>query len=1366
MIGGILGGQYRIESHLGAGGFGDVFRAVQEKTGQLVAVKVLRPRSGKGAPSMERQVARFRREMRVCAELHHPHIVRLIDSGETEASLLFSVFEYVPGVTLAELVHEKGALQVRTALDLMGQVLDALVCAHGRGVIHRDLKPSNIMVSTTGSRPQITVLDFGISAFLEGMLMDEFADLTMTREILGTPSYAAPEQLRGEPPSTKSDLYAWGLVLAECIVGRPVFAGPSPVEIAHRQLAAGPVPLPQRLQAHWLGVLLRWALEKDPSRRAGDAAQLMERLLEKRPLGDLIDANGYFISGEAETSRLQLNPPEGPATGLDAGALPAGERRQITAVCCAIDVGEEAARRLPPEALDQALRDGHALCLGVAARFGGHPAGTLGGQVLFYFGFPRASDTDARRSGIVALEIAQEVRRRNETAPAIPLEVRIGVHTGMVTVMGVEARPTSPIFGVTPSQAVQLALAAPPDGILISAASFRYLASSFELHPMSGPRGQPIHRLVAESRAESAAVFSGAAGRVPLVGRRHELAALERAWARARAERGAAVLVKGEPGIGKSRLVRELRRSLEHAGARWLEARCLPEMSHSALRPVIDLLAQELNLIGAAGEDGARRLEASLEPLGVDLGSAMPLLGPWFNLPLCEPWKPLPFSPQKHKSLLLELLADLVLAIAGSQMAPILVEDLHWADPTTLELLDLMIRKVGSTRCLVLLTARPDLRADWPEGLVEVLPLKSLEGTDVAEIVQALMGADRPPPHVLEDVIRRADGIPLFIEEIVRFVEDSATQAAGAPAGEAVERQVPARLRDLLTGRLDRLGRAKETAQLAAAVGREFDYRLLASIFPGDESVLLADLDQMVSSDLLIRRRRVDNPLFMFRHALIRDAAYESLLDASRVAIHARVAATLEGQFPEVAANRPELLAHHWASGGEKEKAIGYAKTATGMALAGCLYHEAAAHASQAIGWVGDIADPSRRAEVELELIGMLTPALMGTSGWGSEQVRANIDRAEVLSQRVSAHASTQYAMLWLLLMYHHIRANWARFDEVRVRALAVAAETNNPVLECVVRSIWAQALVLRGRLVEARQQCTLALGLYDDQAHAMHRRYFGQDVEVFTLGALGMLLSLLGYCDQAQQAGLRAVQRAEELKSPFNICLAKAFLAGAWHYQGNREKTAEWSAALLRDADLFGIADWPPIGKILGGWASGETAEAIVQIDLIAAIGNRYAGPYWSFTVAQTEAAAGQWPAALARSDAAIAQSDELGVLFYLPELHRLRAECLAALAGAATSPAGASWAAARDAFERSIEIAQEQGAKLPELRATLGLFHLLVRQGAPDIARRRLSGVYAWFTEGLAGPELTEARRLLEGTQEPLDPQAQQAQQLKAGA
>ena len=301
---------------------------------------------------------------------------------------------------------------------------------------------------------------------------------------------------------------------------------------------------------------------------------------------------------------------------------------------------------------------------------------------------------------------------------------------------------------------------------------------------------------------------SGASSRVPLVGRTNELAALEAAWRCAREEHGRCVVVAGEPGIGKSRLARELRRSLEGAGSRWLETRCLPEMSQSALRPIVDLLAQYLDLAAASSEEGARRLEAALRDLGLDPTEPMPLLCPWLGLPLIEPYRPLPYSPQKQKALSLDLLATIVLAIADRQSAPIFIEDLHWADPTTLEYLDLLIRKLPSSHGLLLLTTRPELDARWPKELVETLELKSLETDDVATIVKALMGVETLAPQLVEEVARRADGIPLFIEEVVRFVQESVTQnfSAVPPTGAGVAAQVPGRLRDLLTGRLDRLG--------------------------------------------------------------------------------------------------------------------------------------------------------------------------------------------------------------------------------------------------------------------------------------------------------------------------------------------------------------------------------------------------------------------------------------------------------------------------------------------------------------------------------------------------------------------------------
>ena len=1071
MIGRVLGGQYRIEGHLGSGGFGDVFRAVQEKTEQVVALKVLKPRYGKGAPSMDRQLARFRREMRVCAELHHPHIVRLIDSGETERGLLFSVFEYVPGTTLAELLREKGSLTIRMTIELMSQVLDALICAHGRGIIHRDLKPNNIMVSTTGSRAQTTILDFGISAFLDGMLIDEFRNLTVTREVLGTPAYAAPEQLRGETPSVKSDLYAWGLVFLECILGRRVFDGASSMEVAHRQLSAESAALPRPLQDHWLGTLLRWVIEKDVNRRAGDASLVLERLTEKRPIGNLANASGFFVDVDADqkgaaASANHVDP-------ITPSVSSISERRQVTALCCAISVDETKVSD-PTESLDHALRDAQQLCQHVARRFGGFPAGNLGGQVLVYFGFPKASDADARCSAIVALEIAHEIRRRNETAP-IPIEVRIGVHTGVVMTPVRQQRVASPVFGVTPSRASQLANAAPANSIYVSKDSQPYLAASFELRAATVFRGETVYELVAESRAESALAGSS---RAPFVGRAAELEVLRTAWMRAQHDRGGTVVILGEAGIGKSRLAREFRQSMEHTGSRWIEARCLPEMHNSALHPLIELVSQELDL-GTSGE-GMARLEAHLREFHLDSEVAVPLLASWLGLVVPEAREPLPFSPQRQRALVLDLFASLVVAISERQGAPVVIEDLHWADPTTLEFVELLVRRVARTRCLLLLTSRPDTGVKWPVDIVQVLALKSLEPGDVARMVEGLAGRATFSDGMLQDVIERADGIPLFAEELVRFLKEE------APAGKDAlqpQQDVPASLRDLLTGRLDRLGGAKDTAQMAAAIGREFDYRLLAAVAGGDEAVLLADLEKMVSADLLIRRRAVDRPLYMFRHALIRDASYHSLMHRTRQQLHRRIAEVMADAFPELTEAQPEVMASHYEQAGLIGQAIVERLRAGRRALDRASNREAIAHLRHALGLLDGIPDQADRMRRELELQLALSPALMAIQGWASPENGAACARARDLCHALDDRRQL-FPALWGLWTFQFVGGDLAPALATARQTLEIATERPGAHLAIPAHHAMGFTHLFRAEFDQSREHGERGLALARRSGH------------------------------------------------------------------------------------------------------------------------------------------------------------------------------------------------------------------------------------------------------------------------------------------
>ena len=410
-IGSILDERYEIEHLLGKGGGGQVYRARQRSTGQAVAVKVLDLEADLDATAQERRRARFRREMQICGRLEHPDIVGLIDFGEFNGSL-YAVFELVPGRTLSQLLQAEGSLTLARCRGLMRQLLEVLVYSHGKGVIHRDLKPSNLMVLGELGRERIKVLDFGVSAMPRGTA-STLTRLTLSNEMVGTPAYAAPEQLRGDAPTAKTDLYAWGLVLLECVTGVQVMMGASLGEIFSRQLSSFAVPIPERLRAHPLGTLLRWVLEKDPARRAGSAADVLARL-DTISLDDLADDGGYYVDAPGSRSHQHgaLLPRAQPLTETAAALLVEGERRQVTALCCRLPL-RCASGAADAMLLDVYRSDLFSICRSTVEEFGGTLVGGAGDLALFYFGLPRAKDTDTRmaiRAGLELLKISAEAR--------------------------------------------------------------------------------------------------------------------------------------------------------------------------------------------------------------------------------------------------------------------------------------------------------------------------------------------------------------------------------------------------------------------------------------------------------------------------------------------------------------------------------------------------------------------------------------------------------------------------------------------------------------------------------------------------------------------------------------------------------------------------------------------------------------------------------------------------------------------------------------------------------------------------------------------------------------------------------------------
>lgn len=987
VIGTVFADQYEIQGALGEGGFGTVYKARQLATGQSVAIKVLRLPDGAAGQGHEKRIARFQREMQICGQMHHPNIVRLIDSGHTDGGVVYSVFEFVPGKNLAELLVEEGHLDPAEARHLMMQVVDALACAHSAGVVHRDLKPANIMIVPTGARRNALVLDFGIGALTQEARRDESARITLTNESIGTPSYAAPEQLRNQPLTPRSDLYAWGLVFLECLTGKRVISGETVAEVIFKQLSLDPIPIPDVIADHSLGRILRRATAKDAAVREVTAEGLL-RDLEGCDVSELRPRTGATriepASADAATVTVQFS------TAPRAPRLVEGERRQITALCCNLGAASVGPKPVDMEELDHVLGTQQEACAEIARRLDGHVASALGNSVLFYFGYPTAREDDARRAARAALAMAAEVRRRSTTLEAergIRVDLRVGLHTGLVVSRELGEPSSSRIgfvVGTTPKLSARLAALAEPGEILASGGARLLLRKYFVLD-------ETMTRLVDDTTApvEVFALRDGdlAAGarEVPLVGRERELSTLFEGWGKVRGGAGQAILVSGEPGIGKSRLTRALAERLTDEAHTWLECRAAPDGVNSAFFPIIELIDRMLDPHREVKADGKlTKLEVLLSLHGFDLAEAMPLFMPLLSLSLPSKWPPLDVSPQKKRELTRNAVLSLLFEMAEKEPVVLVIEDLHWADPSTVELLGQLVGEVSSARVLALFTARPEFSPPWSASVLPI-QLGRFGRPEVEQMILKVTSGRALPREVLDVVASRTDGVPLFVEELVltmietgALVERDGSYALAKPLSEVA---IPATLRDSLVARLDRLGRAKETAQVAAAIGREFTFELLRAVSPLDEAAAQEDLDRLVASELVYRKRRLKNPAYIFKHAMVRDAAYESMLKRSRVEVHTRIAKALEESLPEVTQKAAEAiaareigsldaarfyssLAYHWSRAEVLEKAAphfvhagDHASTAYANEEAIGFYRAATAQLHELVGAGGDQAD-------------------------------------------------------------------------------------------------------------------------------------------------------------------------------------------------------------------------------------------------------------------------------------------------------------------------------------------------------------------------------------------------------------------------
>jgi predicted ATPase/class 3 adenylate cyclase len=1053
-------------------------------------------------------------------------------------------------------------------------------------------------------------------------------------------------------------------------------------------------------------------------------------------------------------SRSEQPPPISPP--------PEAERRQLTVLFCDLVDSTALASQLDPEDWREVVRAYQATCAEVIQRYKGHIAQYLGDGLLVYFGYPQAHEDDAQRAVRAGLEMVKAVGSLNpqlEQDKGFRLAVRVGMHTGLVVIgeVGGGGRQESLALGDVPNVAARLQGLAEPGTVVISAATHRlnqgyFIWQDLGPHTLKGLT-TPIHvyGVRGESPAQSRFDVAATRGLTPLVGRQSEVRLLLERWAQAKEGLGQVVLLSGEAGIGKSRLVQSLSEHVAGEPRVLLDCRCSPYHEHSALYPVIDLLQRALHFRREDTPDAKlRKLEEALAPYPLSLPEAVPLLAALLSLPLPSRYPPLALTPQRQRHKTLESLVAIWLAMAAQQPVLFIVEDLHWVDPSTLELLDLMINQVPTTRILTVLIYRPDFRVPWtPRSHVAHLTLSRLARPEVEAMVAQVTGGKLLPAEVVRQIVAKTDGVPLFVEELTKTVLESGLlqeqEDHYALAVPLPPLAIPATLHDSLMARLDRLARVKEVAQLGATLGRTFSHELLRAVSPLDEVSLQQALAQLVEAELLYQRGMPPQATYLFKHALIQEAAYQSLLKGTRQRYHQRVARVLEERFPEIVETQPELLGYHFTEAGLGAQAIPYWQRAGQQALQRSANPEAVQHLTTSLALLAMLPEISARAEEELDLQIALGSAQQATKGPGASEVEQTYARARALCAQVG-ETPQLFPALRGLCRFYRTRGALPTTRELGEQLYRLAQREAAPTLLLEAREALGSTLFYLGEYAAARTHLEQGIALIDPATQRDQALRHGEAPGVRCLAVTAWTLWCLGYPAQALLRSQEALALAQALSHPLSLALAQHY-AASLHYRRREVSAVQALAeALLTLATAQGFPVYIGHGTYWRGWmlamqGQGEAGLAQMHQGLAALLATGQMLSQSLCLVLTVEAAghAGQLAEGLRLLAETLTVLEASGRGDLLTEAYRLQGEFV--LRQAVPNPAQAE-----ASFHQALAIAHRQQAKSWELRAAMSLSRLWQQQGKRDEARDLLAPIYGWFTEGFDTADLQEAKALLE--------------------
>ncbi len=999
-------------------------------------------------------------------------------------------------------------------------------------------------------------------------------------------------------------------------------------------------------------------------------------------------------------------------------ALPAAQRRQVTVLYCELMPATE----LDPEEVMELLHAPQARCTALIEQRGGHIVRTHGGGLLAYFGYPQAHEEAARRAVQAALAVSRE--------SFSDVAIRAGVHTGLIITGGDASLPDT--SGRTTRIAMQMRHHAAHHQVVISRDTHSIAGGYFECTQQAAQSlpgfEQTIEIFTVQGESGARTRLDAATRLTPLMGRQTEIATLLAHWAQTTRGTRQVVLMRGEAGIGKSRLLHTLKERLVDTPHVTVELRCFPEFSQSPLHP---LKATLESLVGFAHGDTVEqkfdRLTGFLEKRFPTWASeAIPLLAQLLSLRLSARYPDPGISSHKQKEQTITVVLAMLRELAVRQPVLLIIEDLHWVDPSTLELLARFIAQEPKGRILAVLTARPAFEQPWNDALTTLLDLGPLGENEVNDLIVSLR--QDIARATLRRIVERADGVPLFAEEMVKIA--SANDQA----------RIPATLHDLLAARMDNLGDAKATAQLAATLGREFDLQVLRKVNPNGAATLASALHALQDAGLI---GMLGASACQFKHALIQEAAYESQTYSARKLAHQRIAHVLLDDFPDIVLTRPESVARHLAAGGEVQLSIDYWIKAAQRAALGSAHAEALAHCNTGLQLLATRPPSNERDHLECALRISLGATRIATQGYGSIDASVEYARAADLAE-ASGNSAALFTALWGMWLGSSSLTRLSDSLTLAEKLLQLAEQSQDTLLLQQAHYAMGNILLWTGRLQQARSHQERGMAIYEPSHHAVMVRELGENICVSTGAQLAWVLWLQGLSDQALAMGERTLVLAREVNHPYSRCYATSHLANLHRWLRQPDAAHHWALETLTQAQQNGFPLWVLSGASFLGWAQamrgdvGGIAPLQVGVEAVRAAMSSLEA-FFLALLGDAHWNLGQPAQALIVVNQALEVMQTKDDRFLESEALRLKGECLLAQAVPDT-------AAAEACFDQALTISRQQGAKSLELRAATSQARLWHQQGKTAAARQLLDGVYGWFTQGLNTPDLKDARRLLD--------------------